>query len=30
MATNYQLIEEACMMINFDYDGTNLKTFNEC
>ncbi|MCY8256475.1 ArdC family protein [Bacillus spizizenii] len=29
MATNYQLIEEACMMINFDYDGTNLKTFNE-
>ncbi|MFR7272470.1 ArdC-like ssDNA-binding domain-containing protein [Streptococcus pneumoniae] len=29
MATNYQLIEEACMMIDFDFDGSNLKTFNE-
>jgi phage terminase Nu1 subunit (DNA packaging protein) len=29
MATNYQLIEEACILTNFEYDGSNLRTFNE-
>jgi antirestriction protein ArdC len=29
MATNREMIEEAAMEIGFEYDGQNLKTFNE-
>jgi len=29
MATNFQLIEEAAMMVGFEFDGNNLKTFAE-
>jgi antirestriction protein ArdC len=29
MATNREMIEEMAMAIGFEYDGQNLKTFNE-
>jgi hypothetical protein len=29
MATNYEMIEELAMMVGYDFDGTNLKTFQE-
>ena len=29
MATNREMIEEAAMEIDFEYDGNNLKTFQE-
>jgi hypothetical protein len=29
MATNYEMIEELAMMVGYDFDGTNLKTFAE-
>jgi hypothetical protein len=29
MATNREMIEETAMMMGFEYDGHNLKTFNE-
>jgi hypothetical protein len=29
MATNYEMIEELAMMVGYEFDGTNLKTFAE-
>jgi hypothetical protein len=29
MATNYEMIEEMAMLVGYEYDGENLKTFNE-
>jgi N-terminal domain of anti-restriction factor ArdC len=29
MATNFEMIEELAMMVGYDFDGTNLKTFQE-
>lgn len=29
MATNKEMIEEMAMLIGYEYDGTNLKTFQE-
>lgn len=29
MATNFEIIDEACEAIGFEYDGSNLKTFQE-
>jgi phage terminase Nu1 subunit (DNA packaging protein) len=29
MATNYEMIEEMAMLVGYEFDGDNLKTFNE-
>jgi antirestriction protein ArdC len=29
MATNYEMIEEMAMLVGYEYDGENLKTFAE-